>query len=62
MRRLMIDIPKPFSFGDRPLDKSAYWKIIFLITQPKHMLWVLKSHTLNMFQLMSKEKIAILGA
>ena len=26
----------------RPLDKSAYLKIIFLIPQPKHMLWVLK--------------------
>ena len=23
-------------------DKSVYWKIIFLISQPKHMLWVLK--------------------
>ena len=23
-------------------DKSAYWKIIFLISQPKHMFWVLK--------------------
>ena len=23
-------------------DKSAYWNIIFLIFQPKHMLWVLK--------------------
>ena len=26
----------------RPPDKSAYWKIIFLISHPKHMLWVLK--------------------
>ena len=26
------DIPKP-----RPPDKSAYWNIIFLISQPKHM-------------------------
>ena len=26
----------------RPPDKSAYQKIIFLISQPKHMLWVLK--------------------
>ena len=26
----------------RPPDKSAYWKINFLISQPKHMLWVLK--------------------
>ena len=23
-------------------DKSAYWKIIFFISHPKHMLWVLK--------------------
>ena len=27
----------------RPPDKSAYLKIIFLISHPKHMLWVLKS-------------------
>ena len=26
----------------RPPDKSAYWKIIFLISKPKHMLRVLK--------------------
>ena len=26
----------------RPLVKSAYPKITFLISQPKHMLWVLK--------------------
>ena len=26
----------------RPLVKSAYQKIIFLLSQPKHMLWVLK--------------------
>ena len=25
-----------------PLDKSAYWKIIYLISHTKHMLWVLK--------------------
>ena len=25
-----------------PLNKSAYFKSIFLISQPKHMLWVLK--------------------
>ena len=25
-----------------PPDKSAYQKIIFLISQPEHMLWVLK--------------------
>ena len=27
---------------DRPPDKSVYWKIIFFISNPKHMLWVLK--------------------
>ena len=27
---------------DRPLDKSANWKISFFISHPKHMLWVLK--------------------
>ena len=26
----------------RPPDKSAYWKTIFFISHPKHMLWVLK--------------------
>ena len=26
----------------RPPDKSASWKIYFLISQPKHMFWVLK--------------------
>ena len=26
----------------RPPDKSAYWKIIFFISHPKHMLCVLK--------------------
>ena len=30
---------KPFN---RPPDKSAYIKTIIFITQPKHMLWVLK--------------------
>ena len=27
---------------NRPPDKSAYWKTIFFISHPKHMLWVLK--------------------
>ena len=27
---------------DRPLVKSVYQKINFLISQPKHILWVLK--------------------
>ena len=26
----------------RPPDQSAYWKTIFFISNPKHMLWVLK--------------------
>ena len=26
----------------RAPDKSAYWKTIFFISYPKHMLWVLK--------------------
>ena len=31
----------------RPPDKSAYWKIIFFISHPKHLLWVLKTHVLR---------------
>ena len=51
----------------RPQDKSAYWKIIFLISQPKHMLRVLKrtisfEHPKHMFKLVGKEINAILGA
>ena len=26
----------------RPPDKSAYWKTIFFMSYPKHMLWVFK--------------------
>ena len=26
----------------RPPDKNAYWKTIFFISHPKHLLWVLK--------------------
>ena len=33
----------------RPQDKSGWLKIIFLISQPKHMLWVLK-RTISMRQ------------
>ena len=33
---------KPSVYIARPPDKSSYWKTIFLISQPKHMLWVLK--------------------
>ena len=47
-----------------PPDKSAYLKIIFLISQPKNMLWVLKiclgDHPKHMIKLMDKKKIAIL--
>ena len=35
--------------GPRPPDKSVYWKIIFFISHPKHMLWVLK-RTVSMRQ------------
>ena len=31
-----------YEYVYRPPDKSAYLKIIFLISQPKHMFWVLK--------------------
>ena len=33
--------------GPRPLVKSAFLKINFPISQPKHMLWVLKKNCLN---------------
>ena len=29
-------------YTNRPPDKSVYWKTIFFISHPKHMLWVLK--------------------
>ena len=57
--------------SNRPPDKSAYWKFIFLISHSKHMLWVLKKTRLNespfehpkhMFKLMGKEINEILGA
>ena len=32
-----------FAATTRPPDKSAYWKSIFFISHPKHMLWVLKT-------------------
>ena len=32
-----------FSYREfRPPDNSAYWKTIYFISHPKHMLWVLK--------------------
>ena len=45
-------------FCIRPPDKSVYWKTIFFISHPKHMLWVLK-RTVSMFKLMDKKIIAI---
>ena len=35
----MYDIKEP---PIRPPDKSVYWKTIFFISHPKHILWVLK--------------------
>ena len=32
----------PWCLQYRPPDKSVYWNMIFFISQPKHMLWVLK--------------------
>ena len=34
--------PVQLFYRTRPPDKSAYWKTIFFISRPKHMLWVLK--------------------
>ena len=50
----------------RPPDKSAYLKIVFLISQLKHILWVLKITVsmrwfFDMFKLMGKEINAILS-
>ena len=56
--------------GSAP-DKSVYWKVIFLISQTKHLLWVLKRTVsmrrffgapIHMFKVMGKEINAILGA
>ena len=49
----------------RPPDKSAYWKIIFFISHPKHMLSVLKSpvsfeHPKHMLKLINTNIITIL--
>ena len=41
----------------RPLDKSAFQKINFLISHPKHMLWVLKKKRLNETVLLSTQGI-----
>ena len=45
-RRLLQLVPKSHMLGHRPPDKSAYWKIIFFISHPKHMLWVLNETVL----------------
>ena len=55
----------------RPSHKSVKLKIIFIISQPEHMLWVLKrtvsmmgdgsfEHTIHMFRIMGKNIITIL--
>ena len=36
-----VSLKNPIS-GIRPPDKSAYWKIIIIISHPKHIVWVLK--------------------
>ena len=60
---------KPPDKSPRPPDKSVYWKTIFFIFHPKHMLWVLKEpsqwdssfeHPKHMFKLMGKKIITIL--
>ena len=42
LQRLSEENQTNFSCFCRPPDKSAHWKIIFFISHPKHMLWVLK--------------------
>ena len=37
------------TMNPRAPDKSVYWKTIFFISHPKHMLWVLK-RTVSMRQ------------
>ena len=39
---MVIAMGKPVFGADRTLVKCVYQKAIFLIAQPKHMLWVLK--------------------
>ena len=43
----------------RPPDKSAYWKIIFFISHPKQMLWVLKKNRLNETVLLSTQNTCL---
>ena len=46
----------------RPPDKSEYLKIIFLISQPKHMLWVLKrTVSMKRFFGVPKTNVKIVG-
>ena len=59
---------KFYNLGACPLVKSAQLKIIFLISSPKNILWVLKSivsmkklfeHQKDMFKLMGKKIFTI---
>ena len=43
----------------RPPDKSVYQKIIFLISQPKHMLWGTQKNCLDEMVLMSTQNISL---
>ena len=38
----LVTIPLMFVVKSRHPEKSAYSNIVFFISQPKHMLWVLK--------------------
>ena len=42
----------------RPPDKSAYWKIIFFISQPKHVVGTQKNH-LNETVLLSTQNTCL---
>ena len=41
-KELKPDFPGNSSVVSRAPDKRMYWKTIFFISHPKHMLWVLK--------------------
>ena len=49
-----------FSTDNRRTDKSAYWKTIFFISHPKHMLWALKRPSSMRPKTKGKKIIAIL--
>ena len=54
-------VPLLFTFWEvsyRPPDKMAYLKIIFLISEPKHMFWVLK-RTLDEMVLLSTQNTCL---